>query len=70
MPKQLFTIKTKNRVTIVGWSNDWYTLVPWQHKGIDQNYISRVKQLNIRGDIEYTYLYIGPFGIVSGKLIN
>ena len=67
MPRKFFEIDTKRRITKFILSNDWNTRVPWQHKGEDLPYFACKREFSNSGEVAFTYLYLGPFALISGK---
>ena len=70
MTHKIFKIKTKKRITQFYLSNDWNTTVPWSHRNVEQPYFSCKKELSKSNEVDFTYLYLGPLGIISGKWIG
>lgn len=66
MPTKLLSLKHSKRVTYFLLSKDWYSTIPWQHKGVDQPYFSQ--KTETIGEVDLVYFYVGPFALVSGKL--
>lgn len=67
MAKQLFEIKSKSRITKVFLSDDWKSKTPWRHNNLNQPYFAKVKETSDSGEVDFTYLYIGPFGVLTRK---
>ena len=67
MAKQLFEIKSKTRITKVFLSDDWKSKTPWRHNNLVQQYFAKVKEASDSGNIDFMYLYIGPFAVLTGK---
>ena len=70
MAKQLFEIKSKTRITKVFLSDDWKSKTPWRHNNLAQPYFSKITEISESERVRFTYTYIGPFGIISGKWIE
>jgi hypothetical protein len=70
MPTQIFETKSKDRITKVLLSDDWKSKTPWRHKNVDQPYFAKISELSESGDVQFLYLYVGPFGVISGKCIG
>lgn len=60
---------SRKRIMTFAWSKDWYSFKPWLHKGENIPYITIKKNLSDSGKVSFTYIYIGPLAIVSGKWI-
>ena len=70
MPRKLFEINSSRRITHFALSNDWNTRVPWEHNGEDLPYFAYKRELNTEEEVDFTYLYLGPFAIISAKWIG
>lgn len=70
MAKILFKKTLKKRMCVLGLSTDWDTLTPWEHKGKNMPYFGIHKSISASGNVKFTYLFIGPFGVVIGKWIG
>lgn len=71
MPYKIFEFKVKNRITKFALSNDWYTCTPWQHHDQVLPYLfNYIREISDSGCVNFTYIYIGPFAIISGKWIG
>ena len=70
MPQKLFEIETDGRISKFVLSNDWNTRVPWQHKGENLPYFAYKRELSDSKEVDFTYLYLGPFAMISGKWIG
>jgi len=70
MAKQLIEFKTKKRITKVFLSDDWKSKTPWRHNNLIQSYFAKINEISDSERVDFTYLYIGPFGILSGKWID
>jgi hypothetical protein len=70
MPKFLGERVEPGRITRFNLSNAWYVLTPWTHKGNPTGYISKYVELSDCGRVLFTYWYIGPLGIISGKWVG
>lgn len=68
MPKRIAEFKSKERITFVTVSNEWYTLTPWQHKGKVLPYFG--VRSEVRENTKLTRIYLGPIGIITGKWIG
>jgi hypothetical protein len=68
MPKRIAEFKSKERVTYVTISNEWYTLTPWMFRGENVKYFDVRHEL--RENVKFTYVYLGPIGIISGKWVD
>lgn len=70
MPQKLFEVNTKRRITQFTLSNDWNSRVPWQHKNEDLPYFACKRELSDSKEMDFTYLYLGPFAMISGKWLG
>lgn len=70
MPHTLMTHTIKTRITKFVLSNDWASLHPWSHDGEPIHYFDIVSQVSDAKDVKLTFIYLGPFAIVSGKWIK
>ena len=71
MPNRIAKIVERGkRITIISLSKDWYTITPWIHDGKVVPYVSKYVRLSDSRNVLFTYWYIGPIGIVSGKWVG
>lgn len=71
MPTTLWDINLSDKQIIkVTWSDSWNTLTPWTHKGNPTGYISFKRELSESEEVDFTYAYIGPIGIISGRWVG
>lgn len=70
MAKQLTEFKTKKRITKLFLSDDWKSKTPWRHNNLVQPYFAKINETSDSELVDFTYLYIGPFAILSGKWIE
>jgi hypothetical protein len=70
MPTELFQLKSKKRISKFLFSNDWFSLVPWSHNGVNQPYISKINEPGESEDVEFTFRFIGPIAIVTGRWVG
>jgi hypothetical protein len=70
MPQKIFETKSNRRITKFLWSNAWLSAQPWEHKKQPIPYIWWTKEASESGDVSLTYVYVGPFGLISGKWIR
>jgi hypothetical protein len=69
MAKELIEFKSKKRITKLFLSDDWKSKTPWRHNNLVQPYFSKIKETSESEQVKFTYFYIGPFGIISGKWV-
>jgi hypothetical protein len=67
MAKKLFEFKTKKRITALFLSDDWKSKTPWRHNNLVQPYFAKIKETSDSQQVKFTFLYVGPFAILSGK---
>lgn len=68
MPKQILSYSTKQKITKLMWSNDWFSLTPWAHEGKTVPYI-HFQTEHKSDNVTLKYSYIGPFAVLSGTWI-
>jgi hypothetical protein len=68
MPKRVAEFKSKDRITFLTISNEWNTLTPWKFRDEVVGYFAVRREL--QETVQFTYWYIGPFGIISGKWVG
>jgi hypothetical protein len=54
----------------VFWSDDWKSKTPWRHNNLNQPYFAKCHEWNEDSTICLDYWYIGPIGIIRGKLVD
>jgi hypothetical protein len=65
MPYKLLSLERRNKITEYFLSHKWYSVTPWHHKGVNQPYFSHKTEHS--SSVVFTYLYIGPLAILSGR---
>jgi len=68
MAKRIAEFKSKERITFVTISKDWYTLTPWKFRGENVNYFDVRREL--KETVQFTYVYLGTIRIISGKWVE
>lgn len=70
MPKKLFEMKRKGHISKFVLSNDWFSFKPWSHKDQPIPYVWKTTERSESGDVDFTYIYVGPFALISGKWVS
>jgi hypothetical protein len=61
--------KTK-KISYFVMSKDWWSFTPWNHEGLNQSYIDYKESFSKSRNVFFTYRYIGPFAIMTGKWLE
>ena len=70
MPRKLFGIETKGRITQFCLSDDWKSRIPWEHKGEALPYFAARRDFSDCLSVSFTYLYAGPIAMISARMIE
>ena len=74
MPKTIVECTPKHKGTYYGlyFSNDWFSLTPWSHKGEKLSWFAyrKSEKSQMMGVFQMTYYYVGPFCLIFAKLEN
>ena len=69
MPKRIAKIVQRGkRITVINLSKDWNTLTPWKFRDEVVGYFAVRREL--KETVQFTYVYLGPIGIISGKWVG
>jgi len=68
MAKRIAELKSKERITFVTISDEWNTLTPWKFRDEVVGYFAVRREL--KETVQFTYVYLGPIGIISGKWVG